>query len=363
MKLSEKYNTESKQNSPTNTSEQQNSLDDLRATNKIQARPSFFDEKPVDQPSDFYQQEVTEEFRQDITYKLTKLGNIFANSDINWQLDGAINISLAKQDFIRQHKDIDLTIDPEDLEKLEKQLFDNGYALFLSQPHPNPKKKQMLWATTQEFQQAPQDQLMIAAINPDGTLNSSEKLNYIDVHLIHRNQNHQPLSFTGTPLPDEWYQPQPIKFNDTIINLSHPAKTTYFKLHSDRPFDQIDLEKFAHTDQLSADDLKKVATILETEHQQNLKTINYIITDIAPAISLSQDSESILSIMQKNPTISQMTKSPQAQIMLKKLATQLADLPKRDPGAIKDIIMNFINPETSYQNRKNRLQKISKLIK
>ncbi len=42
-----------------------------------------------------------------------------------------MNISLMKGEYIGAHKDIDVTLDPNDLPAIEKYLFERGYVLFM----------------------------------------------------------------------------------------------------------------------------------------------------------------------------------------------------------------------------------------
>ena len=85
--------------------------------------------------------EPTPEEKTQMDNNLIKLSQIFGDSKLSWQLDGALNISLMKGEYIGIHKDTDISIEKEELEQANQQLGKSGYGLFLShEKDPNGKK-------------------------------------------------------------------------------------------------------------------------------------------------------------------------------------------------------------------------------
>lgn len=200
-------------------------------TFKFQERPQFLDESVTEKDEDHIRRTPTFEEQEKMDESINKLGNLFEGSNVRWQLDGALNISIMKGDYIGVHKDVDLSIESDDLEKLNDQLGIRGYGLFLSTDHPtDPTKRQMEHVGAQQFREAPEANLMIAAVNEDGKIKENETLNYVDVHLVKRDEQGNPLGPGGVKLPSKWYEPQLKKYQEVEINLSHPAKVAYFKI-------------------------------------------------------------------------------------------------------------------------------------
>ncbi len=74
----------------------------------------------------------TPEEKERMDASLVQLGKIFGSSNTRWHIDGALNISLMKGEYIGIHKDVDISIEKDEIEKVDGQLARNGYGLFLS---------------------------------------------------------------------------------------------------------------------------------------------------------------------------------------------------------------------------------------
>jgi hypothetical protein len=275
------------------------SLQEQRSLHRVQERPAFRDEtqgafeiRPIATP------EKTEEMDQ----KLLLLSNLLKGAGIRWQLDGAINISLWNGSYIGAHKDVDLFIEPEDLEALEKHLYKKGYGLFLTSHHAQGETKTMTWVSASEFRQAHYGQSLVA-LDENGNIRFHAPLNFMDVHLVQRDEKRRPLGQSGTPLPSEWYDPQPFVYQGHELFLSHPAKVAYFKLHKGRSYDLTDLLALAKTKVLTLKDVDTLEYVIEQEMRATEQRIIAATSRIAPFLQKDMTKENIMTIFFNDPEV------------------------------------------------------------
>lgn len=206
--------------------------------------------------------------RASMDASLKKLARIFSNVPDGWQVDGALNISFIVGDYIGVHKDVDISIDPEKIEHIERELRNNGYGLFLS--YPKDKKnfrgvKIMERVRHNSFTTEQAEHLMIAAIDQSGKILNQGDLNFIDVHLVRRNEQGAAVGFGGVPLPSVWQYPRHYSFHGTTIVGSHPARVAYYKLHDARAYDSHDLQLLAESGVLSVEDANDIERVCGSE--------------------------------------------------------------------------------------------------
>jgi|GEM_PF-953493 len=238
-----------------------------RRENIYQERDAFDDfAAHVDQS--FERRKPTPEEVRQMDSNLLQLGRIFEGSDVRWHLDGAQNISLLKGEYIGIHKDIDISVEEADMAKFYDALAKSGYGLFLSYPK-NPKEPRGKYVMERVEDLKPTenrpDGLMIAAIDEKGKIRE-EGLNYPDVHLVKRNEQGKPIGWGGIELPEKWFEAHTVELHGVQINLSHPAKVAYFKLHSTRNYDFTDLRALAETGELTPDDVAEIEQTIKAEN-------------------------------------------------------------------------------------------------
>ncbi len=333
----------------------------MRERFRHQERTAFPEEMILDQNKGDERREPTDAEIEQMNNDMKKLGGVFEGLDVHWQLDGAPNISLIKGEYIGIHKDVDLTIDPDDLEKLEQQLFSKGYGLFLSSEHEDPKKQKMEWVTAGEFREASEEHLMITAVDEQGKIREGESLNFLDVNLVKRDEQGKPLGFGGVLLPEKWYEPQPTTFQGVEINLSHPAKVAYFKLHGKRGFDQTDLRTLAETGKLTMDDVSEIENILEREFEGKKTAVSAIIERVAPSITEESNPEEIFEALMQNQDVAGRVKKEDKERM-QKLAELIAKQDKKSPESIKRVVMNAAGIETRISEQREKLQTLRQKV-
>ena len=200
-----------------------------------------FDDDDIDE--NFERKPATPEQKEDMDRRLAELADAFEGSDINWHMDGALNVSLMNGGYIGNHKDVDLSIEKNELAKLEAQLLKKGFGLFLSRTEDKTKNKVMRRAGHADFADSDTEHMLIAAIDENGQIRRDKSLNFVDTHIVERNADGQALGNSGVVIPDKWTKPYPVEFQGKSINLSHPGKVLYYKLHQGRGYDTTDIQR------------------------------------------------------------------------------------------------------------------------
>jgi len=213
---------------------------------------------------------ATPEQEAEMNQRLLELGQTMAGADFPWHIDGALNISLLNGKYIGYHKDVDLSVEAEDLEKLEAQLLKNGYGLFLSRTDRETGERTLRRVGHKVFKDSEQEHMLIAAIDERGRVRQDRKLNFVDVHIVERNEEGRALGQSEVPVPDAWTRAYPIDFAGTTINTSHPAKVLYFKLHQTRNYDSTDIDRLVETGKITVEDIDEVTQVFESEFVANI---------------------------------------------------------------------------------------------
>lgn len=333
----------------TMTPEQKNDSQ-LREKYHIQAFDPF-DDFPEDMDENSERRLATDKEKEQMDKNLITLGKIFKNCNTNWHLDGALNISLLNKEYIGVHKDIDISIEKDELEKTETQLEKNGYAFFLSH-RDSSGKNVMERINAKNSADDNFKNLMIAKIDKDGKILNEESLNFIDTHLIKRNEQGTPIGYAGIELPKKWLEAKPIDFNGEKINLSQPAKVLYFKIHCPRKYDQTDLYSFIEKNNLSSTDIDEVEKILNNETMAREKLVKETFDEVSEKIKNGMDKNQIFSIMLENKNIKNAAQKNEEQI--KQLAEDIAN--KKTEEKIVDIAFKSLGINQLTNDLENRIK-------
>lgn len=246
-----------------------------------------------------------EELKQ-LDSRLVELGRIFENSGVRWNLDGALNISLRRGSYIGVHKDVDISVEKDDLEELNDVLSKKGYGLFLSsrkdELDPNSRRT-MQRASARQFSKSDSEHLIIAAIDSQGKINDFSNLNYIDVHLSDRNEKGRPIGVNGVELPEQWFKTFVVGFHGREILLSHPARVAYYKLHGNREYDLTDIRFMVEGGQLSKSDIDKIEGLLRQELVGQEEDVKQIISEVIINLRLEMDKYEIFEKFAEHPRI------------------------------------------------------------
>lgn len=295
---------------------------------------------------------------------LKKLGEIFKGSGIKWQLDGALNISLMRGgDYIGVHKDTDISIELDDLEALDAHLLKSGYGLFLSYSEnleDRKSKKMMKRVGAQGFREANgHEHYMIAAIDERGKILKNENLNFIDTHLIQRSADGKPLGYGGAVLPEEWLESQPMEFQGEVINLSHPARVAYYKLHMKRDYDMIDLEALAETGRLTRTDMDAIEEVMGMEVDDYKKRGAVALRPVWEKIKEDMDADEIFKLFTEDPNLSTGANDPERAEKFHYLAEQFA---KNKNISFDDALEIAIKIFFDFKERDDRIYRLRKKV-
>ncbi|HLD20708.1 MAG TPA: hypothetical protein VJB64_01280 [Patescibacteria group bacterium] len=309
--------------------------------------------------------EPTPEERERMDRSLVALGNLFEGAQVRWQLDGAINISLLSGDYIGIHKDIDLSIDADDLESVEKLLEPRGYALFLSSlkdPTQPRGKKMMERVSAARFREAAEkDEAthhpMIARIDARGMIQEGGDLNFIDTHIVRRDEEHRPIGWGGISLPKEWYEPQSVDVKGTRVQISHPAKVAYFKLHGDRVYDQMDLRPLAKSGRLSRADMMTIRELVDQELDSRLKQVEQIFGRILGGVTSEMDQEGVVRLFEEDTFVrGRMNDSLRGQ--LQELSQIVVQDQKQTFAALQEDIFRIFRVEDMGKGLLEKIQQV-----
>lgn len=270
----------------------------------------------------------TPEERAEMDARLEAIGDLFAGVTARWHLDGATNISLLAGDYIGVHKDVDVSIDADDLELLEPTLRKRGYGFFISKPRDpgDAKSKRILQRVGAKALHGMDEPVQLAAIDARGQVREDTSLNFIDVHLMH----HEPdgrvrgIGELGTPIPASWCEGIPTKFHGRTIQRSHPAKVAYFKLHQTRSYDRTDLEKFAKTGALTPDDVADVEGVFRKDLERRRAKAAEIFGGVASRIRPGATVGEVLEAFRTDPFLAERWERvlPQLQRVAERIAAE-----------------------------------------
>lgn len=289
--------------------------------------------------------------------KIERLSVLLSKAPVRWQLDGALNISLLKGDYIGVHKDVDLSIEPEDLEALEEHLHKQGYGLFLHSKHTDPNKKTMTWVATSEFRETPHERSLVA-IDPMGKIRFDATLNFVDVHLIQRDEKGNPLGFQGVPLPKKWYEPKPYIYKGNELFLSHPAKVMYFKLHGNRAYDLIDLLALAETGTLTLEDMDDIERLIKQEEDVAKQKIETVVRRAEPQITAGMTGENLYQLFSKAPEVADWLNTTEKQTYFRTQMDALALQTDLKTNSIQRFFLELFAQQKQVLLRQQNLERL-----
>lgn len=325
-----------------------------------QAPWQSFDDK-ID--GNFVRKKPSPEIIRHMDQRLEELGDVLGTSNLHWHLDGALNISLLNgaaengNKYIGEHKDVDLSVEENELEALESHLLRQGYGFFLSRTENQTQNKIMKRVNYRDFKESNAEHVLIAAINEQGKIRHDRALNMVDVHIISRDSEGNALSASGIPIPQKWLQPYPIDFHGRNINLSHPAKVLFYKLQQSRNYDATDIDRLIETGRISQADITDISQVLEQEYEQFIERGRKIVKKIADKISPNMNADEILSIFKKQPELSDRNVDN-----LRTWAEKIAETQDRSADAILHLAMSLYEVEKKQKNKMDVLQKINERV-
>lgn len=301
--------------------------------------------------------------REKMDANLDKLGKIFEGSHIKWHIDGALNISLLKGQYIGIHKDIDISVEQAELVEVQELLRKKGYGFFLSYPKdPDRPKgaKIMERVDSRGLSEAQSRHLMLAAIDEGGKIQKAETLNFVDVHLIKRDEEGNPTGWGGVKLPSKWFEAHPINFHGREVHLSHPAKVAYFKLHGKRAYDRTDLKALTETRTLTAEDVGDIRQILEQETLAYEREARKLLARVAAKLTPDMSAGDIFRVFVQEPVIAQ--ELGKIRELLETLSQTLEKASDKSRGATIQSAFEIFNFKMSVEDMRNKLEELARWV-
>lgn len=353
---------EKPENKPVDTT-QNNVLETGARLNVFQKRDPFDDfMEHIDQEAE--RRAPTEAEKETMDQNLIQLGKIFEKTNNNWHIDGALNISILKGEYIGIHKDVDISLEAAELADTDQHVEEMGYGFFLSYPEDDSDRSKGHVMQRINFadgeQMAEGKHLMLAAIDEDGNILEGQSLNFVDVHIIERNAEGKPIGSTGVELPEEWFVGQEHDFKGQKINISHPAKVAYYKLHSERSYDKTDLEALAKTGTLSIEDVEEIAQIFEQEFANRQNQFETVIKDLLQKIKPGMAFEDVFKALSEHPVIAEKIKYIEPSI--RAFAQAIADSEEMSVEQIIGQALAIFKVQESFDSKRAEIDAIRTIL-
>ena len=332
----------------------------IRAKNYEQEQAPWipFDDDNIDE--NFERKPATPEQIEDMNKRLTELADAFDGSTVNWHMDGALNISLMNGEYIGNHKDVDLSIEKSELAELEAQLLKKGFGLFLSRTEDETKNKVMRRVSHTDFNDSDTEHMLIAAIDDNGKIRKDKSLNFVDTHLIERNENGQALGYSDVALPDKWVKSYPVEFQGKPINLSHPGKVLYYKLHETRGYDTTDIQRLIETGKVTEEDVLDIEKMFENEFVANTERGRSIFESISKQLTPEMNVSQILDIILQQR---ELTKGgEQSRDIFKPFAQKVYKSEDKSTSAMLNIGIKLFQVEEKNNKKREEIKKIKQSV-
>lgn len=310
-------------------------------------------------------QEPNTERAEEINNRLDELGEIMEGADFEFWLDGAINISLIQGKYIRDHKDVDISITQDNLPDLEKQLKAKGYVIVYANREKNTAT-QRCWETVgaSEIISRNLKELLLVKVDESGKIQDTDDvLNFVDLH-VHRQDEEENLiiSYSGAVIPRHYcdrYKTHTTKSGHKIP-VSHPVLVAYHKAEQGRDYDFTDIAHLRNN--LSEEDRDFLVAILEAEPQYRIERYKPFLSSVFDRINIDMSEDEIKQLLMEYPVFATF-KAQDANV-----ARFIEDFPnyyKAHPHITADEFIDYLFTTTKIKEKlqQNAQDKIDKLRK
>ena len=275
--------------------------------------------------------EPTPEQREKFQKRNERMAEIFDGADFQWYLDGAVNISLYRDNQMRDHKDLDMSIFNEDSEKLVELLSRQGFGIFVN--YEENGKGLMRRATIEELSTPGKLDLSICKIGANGKIEreTAEPFNFVDLHIHSKDtEGNTVINYSGATLPKEYFEPIKKELsNSKEINLSQPAVVAYHKLHSNRPYDLTDLQRLRPN--LQEKDFAMLRQVLEKEIEETERKVAEKLQEawnlISPLLEMTHDQKVISEKLLTHPDIEKRRDDPKVSEYVSSISKYVSENP------------------------------------
>lgn len=213
----------------------------------------------------------TPEREEEINQMIDEVASIFDKANIEYTIDGALNISLYENSFLRDHRDIDVSVFSKDIPKLARVLEKNGYALFRFPKNSDGFIKkgvvrhELLDTEKIDVKTISREHPLFLRVNKDLKIDV-DNYSWFDIHALDTNENGDVIMPNGTIIPKEKYKKRKTYTTKSgkELRLSHPAILAYHKLLSGRDHPDFD-DLVALKEHLSESDFSDIENWLQQD--------------------------------------------------------------------------------------------------
>ncbi len=311
--------------------------------------------------------EPTPEQKEKFEKRIERISDIFEDADFQWYLDGATNISLYEGKQIRDHKDLDISIFREDSVKLNELLARQGFGIFIN--YNENGKRLMRKVTTEELATLEKPDLSICKIDSDGKIQkeTEESFNFVDLHIHSKDtEGNTVISYNDAVLPKKFFEPVRKELpNGKEINLSQPAIVAYHKLHSDRPYDLIDLEKIRP--HLQEEDFSMIRESLKIEAEEAEKTVREKVREawdfLAPMLELPHDHKIISEKLWEHPDLQKRRNDQRISEFISSISKYVSENPEITFDDFLSQSLAILKPQEQAEQRLETMERLEKIEK
>ncbi len=346
---------------------EQRAASEERERFKFQERAPFGGEKTKFTP-DMKRRPPTPEERRGMDADLIQLGDLFADSGIRWQLDGAINVSLLTKpagEYIGAHKDVDVSVFLDDIGKLDAHLGRRGYGLFESR-HKDPTDPDSVRVMERlgaaGITGRPEQNLLIARIDASGKLAEGPELDFIDLHAVRPGPDGRPIGPFGAPLPEKWYRSRRVDFQGRELRVSDPSLVAYFKLRQGRSYDMDDIRHLVEADLLTRAEFDEIAAVIEGDLAARREMVADIVGDVLARIGAAVPADRFIQALLEHPRVVGRLTDPEDP-QLKELAQALAGRSKLETAAVTDALIEVFGLGRYDEEQSGKLRQLEAMIR
>ncbi|MBD3299734.1 MAG: hypothetical protein GF347_00070 [Candidatus Moranbacteria bacterium] len=278
------------------------------------------------------------------------LGDALEGFEGRWVLDGSLNISLMKEEYIGLHKDMDISVEEADLKALEEHLDKKGYGLFFSEI--DGKDRIARRVGHRKFADLAKENIhgVILAIDKDGKIDESRDWFVIDVHVLAKNDKGNPIGFHGAKFSEEWMQ-------TTLrrgINVSHPARVLYYKMYEERSYDVSDVKELMELGRISSDDLDEVERVLREDNENLLERVRRIVSEVFNDLSDSTNQEEIYRVFNKHPEV--IINDEEMEKGFRELSRRIGVMEDFSLQGVLGLVLETFNIDRRFESRIERIR-------
>lgn len=328
---------------------------ELEKKEEFQKAPIWAPFRGAEWDEDKGYKEPTIEQKEKIDIRLNRLAEVMEGADFPWYLDGAINISLYKEKYIRDHKDLDMSIFAEDFNKFDSLLEKQNFGIF----EKIKREDKELWERIHIVKGNTIKEYQAAQIDKRGKfIETDDPFNYIDLHIHSRDKNgNVVINYSGSVLPKEFFKPVKKSLpNGKEINLSQPAIVAYHKLHEGRDYDFIDLKLFRN--KLDDKDFKMLHKVLDQETPESMFQAKEKLKEIWSMLDSGMNKEKIKTTIAKHPNMSSRIKNPKIKTFIKEISEYIFSNSNTDEDAFIKQSFKLLGLEKQFKIKIEQLREL-----